>query len=84
MVKVYSHLIRQFVKVAIACSLMYSSWSEWTSQIRQLLLAVTQVIDVDDRHFIERQHGPLLHPTEDNSIQLRVVVQQRAVDLQTQ
>lgn len=60
------------------------SSSEWTSHLRQLLFAVTEVIDVDDRHLVEREHGPLLHATQDDGIQLGVVVQQGAVDLQPQ
>lgn len=85
-IQVCSHLIRQFVKVAIACPLRLavSSVSEWTAHIRQLLLAVAQVTDVDDGHLVEGQHGPLLDPTQDDCIQLGVVVQQRAVDLQAQ
>lgn len=58
--------------------------SERTSHIGQLLLAVAQVTDVDDGHLVEGQHGPLFHPAQDDCIQLGVVVQQRAVDLQAQ
>lgn len=81
-----NYLIWQFVKVAVPCPLMLavSTLSKRPSNIRQLLLAVTQVTNVNDRHFIERQHGPLFHPAQNDSIQLSVVVQQGAVHLQSQ
>lgn len=76
----FNHLIREFVKVAVG----RPSLSERTSHIRQLLLAVAQVADVDDGHLVEGQHGSLFDPAQDHRVQLCVVVEQRAVHLQTQ
>lgn len=58
--------------------------SEGPSHIGQLLLAVAQVADVDDGHFVEGQHGPLFDAAQDDGVQLGVVVQQGAVHLQAQ
>ncbi|TNN44724.1 hypothetical protein EYF80_045064 [Liparis tanakae] len=76
----------QLVKEAVACPLVLavSSFAERTSHVQQLLLAVAQVINVDERHLIEGQHRPLFDPVQDHGVQLGVVVQQGAVDLQAQ
>lgn len=80
------YLIRQLVEVAVARPLLPAAGPvpEGPSHLRQLLLAVAQVADVDDGHLVEGQHGPLLDAAQDDGVQLGVVVQQGAVHLQAQ
>ena len=49
-----------------------------------LVLAVAQVVHVDEGHLVEGQHGPLPHPAQDDGVQLRVVVHQAAIHLHPQ
>lgn len=80
------YLIRELVEVAVARPLLPAAGPvpEGPSHLRQLLLAVAQVADVDDGHLVEGQHGPLLDAAQDDGVQLGVVVQQGAVHLQAQ
>lgn len=80
------YLVRELVEVAVARPLLPAAGPvpEGPSHLRQLLLAVAQVADVDDGHLVEGQHGPLLDAAQDDGVQLGVVVQQGAVHLQAQ
>lgn len=80
------YLVRELVEVAIARPLLPAAGPvpESPSHLRQLLLTVAQIADVDDGHLVEGQHGPFLDAAQDDGIQLGVVVQQGAVHLQAQ
>lgn len=81
-----ANLIRESIKVAVSQVVPVFSTrpAAEASCITDLLFAVTQIIDVDDRDLIEGQNGSLPNASHYNRIQLCVVFQQGAVHLKTQ
>lgn len=81
-----ANLIREPIEEAVSQVLPVFSTrpAAEASCITDLFFAVTQITDVNDRDLIEGQNGSLSNASQYHRVQLCVVLQQRAVHLQTQ